>query len=138
MAYRLGGPVFLRQSKGSFLLEVLLTVSILSVSLTVIVQSFFSSLRAAVYVSDYSTAMILLENKMNDLRQEGFIESPAKESGVFPSPFERFSYHLEAENVNNDMIAGGLNEVKVNVSWLSGKKRNAVSVTTYFLNSVQE
>ena len=53
--------------RGSILLEALLSVLIISVSITTIIQSMVSSLRATVFSVDYSKATLLMENKMNDL-----------------------------------------------------------------------
>ena len=61
------------QKRGSFLVEVLLTVVILSVSLTIIIQSLVSSLRAISYSANYSSAILSAENKMFELLQQAHL-----------------------------------------------------------------
>jgi len=95
-----------RNNKGLFLVEVLLTVALLSVGLTFIIRSYVSGLRASVYTTDYSMATILLENKMSDLIQRGFIEDGLREEQYFEKPYEKFKYELEVQNVEDNGGAG--------------------------------
>ena len=120
--------------KGSLLIEALLAITILSIGLTMIIQSYLSGFRAALYTQDYSTAAILLENKMVNLMQVGFIGESVDEEGVFPEPYGKFRYRLETRNAKNEVGTGSLNEVLLRVSWASGKRNNAMSLATYLFN----
>jgi len=122
---------FLRNSRGSFLIEILLSISILAVGLTIIISSFLSGLRAIVYAKDYSLAMILMENKMSKLMQEGFISASLSEEKTFEAPYERFSYELKTENGPEAAI---FNKIFLRCFWQSGKKTNSISLSTYFYN----
>ena len=64
-----------KNRRGSILLEALLSVVILSVSMTVIIQSMTSSLRAMEYSANYTMAIVLLENKIIDLILQNSVES---------------------------------------------------------------
>lgn len=56
------------KERGSMLLEALLSTIILSASITIIIYSMISSLRASKYTADHSVALILTDNKINNLR----------------------------------------------------------------------
>lgn len=120
--------------KGTLLLEVLLTVSIMAVGLTAIIYSYLSSFRACAYTADYSLAAILLESKMNDLLYRRFIEDSRSEDGIFPDPYQRFRYHLSTRNLNQDGKLGDLNEATLGIAWDSGRRKNNIVLTTYLFN----
>ena len=118
-------------NRGSFLVEILLAVSILAVGLTIIIYSFVSGLRAVVYTKYYSLAMILMENKMSELMQEGSIPASLSEEKTFEPPYERFSYELKTESGPEAAI---FNKVFLRCFWQSGKKTSSISLATYFYN----
>lgn len=117
--------------RGSLLVEALVTLVIMAVGLTVIIQSFLSSFRASTQVEGYSLACILLEDKMNDLLQIGFIAGDAQEEGSFPEPYENFRYRIKTENIREGDQEGLLNRVNLEVLWASGKRNRSVQVVTY-------
>ena len=123
--------------RGSLLIEALLAISILSIALTLIVNSFLSSFRASVYAKDYTLATILLENKLCELKEKGFIADGVHEEENFAQPHEKFRYHLESKNVNNDDQRGVFNEVKLSVTWPSGRRSNNITLVTYLFNLPQ-
>ncbi len=63
------------KDQGSILIEALLSTVILSVSITIIIHSMISSLRAEKYAADYSLALILTDNKVNNLRANKLVFS---------------------------------------------------------------
>lgn len=117
--------------KGSLLVEALLTIVIMAVGLTFIMQSFLSGFRASAQVEDYSLASVLLEDKMNDLLQVGFIASGVEEEGNFPPPYEDFKYRLTSDNIPEGGREGAINRVALEVSWPSGKKGRSLTAVTY-------
>ena len=128
----------IKDSKGSLLLEALLSVVILSVSLTLIIQSMTSSLRASVYGGDYTLAVVLLENKMFELLTEGLPQSHQTET--LELPFSANVYHFSAET---RLMAGQdqeskIKEADVDLAWNSGQRKNKVSLITYFLEHTDE
>ena len=106
---------------------------ILAVSLTLIIQSITSALRSTVYSADYTVAINLMENKMFELIQRGFIESDRNEEDDFPEPFSRFHYSLETKPLSGEEKA--LDEVMLKVSWSSGIKKNNILLRTYLFNA---
>ncbi len=125
---------FFSQKKGAVIIEVLLAITIMSVGLTFIIQSFVSSLRANIYTSGYSTAIILLENKMYEYRQSNVIKEDIKEEGIFEKPYDKFRYRIESKKITEEGSRKDLNEMTLRVSWSSGKRENNVSVTTYIFS----
>ncbi len=125
--------IFKFNKKAFLLIEVFLTISILSIALTSIIHSFLSSLRATVYASEYSKAVLLLENKMYELLQRGTIKASIDTEEHFPAPNEKFNYHLKTRKKDDD-AQSSINEVHLSISWLSGKRKNDIALTTYFFN----
>lgn len=126
-------PKFSPQKQGSLLVEALLSVVILSVSLTLIIEGMTTSLRSTVYISDYTTALLLLENKMFDLIQKGYVEANLQEEQEFPSPFERFKSRLITLPLD-DQSGGSINQLKLSLDWTSGRRNNHVSIESYLFN----
>ncbi|MFA5059228.1 MAG: hypothetical protein WC676_01190 [Candidatus Omnitrophota bacterium] len=124
--------------RGSFLLEALLAVSILSVSLTLVIQSLLSTFRATVYSKDYSVAQILLDNKIQEFKQKGIVENNWDEDGRFPEPYEKYSYHIESTSAADGEKLKTVSEVIFNIFWVSGKNQKNITVSTYFFNTLDE
>ena len=126
-----------RYRKGFLLVEVLLTILILSVGLTAVISSYVAAWRATIYSSDYSFATLLLSNTMSNLLQRRFIEAGLNETGVFAEPYEKFGYTLTTHTIADGNETGLLNEVAVTVSWASGAKEKNITATTYLFNIPQ-
>lgn len=118
-----------RKKKGALLLEVLLSVVILSAGLTVMIQAMTSSLRSQVYSTDYTAAVILLENEMFDLLIKGSAASDFSREGTCPPPYEKYRYQIDAR----PSTATGretMSEAAAQVSWTSGRRNNNVTLET--------
>jgi len=115
-------------AKGSVLLEALLSVIILSVCVTMIIQSMFVSIRALDYSSDYTMALIFADNKMNYLRYQ----KSNKHEQIGLNKFDKkYNYLVETKKLGRfDTI----DIVTMNLSWSSGKKVNRVLFQTYLLD----
>ena len=124
--------------KAFLLIEVLLSVTILAVVLVAVIQSLVSGVRATAYTTDYTTALLLAEGKMNDLMQLGSIADALNLQEQFEAPYEKFSYRLETQNQPEAGQPGFLNEVRLKVSWLSGRTTKSVVLTTLLFNEVAE
>lgn len=124
-------------SKGSLLLEALLTVVILSTSLTFIIQGLTASQRAVVYSTDYIMAGMLLENKLFELIQNGSIAAYLSQEEGFPAPYERFQYFLETRPWQGE-DSQNLNEVILTVSWQKGKKKSQIEIHSCLFNLQEE
>lgn len=127
------------RSKGALLIEVILTLSVLSVGLVLIIHSLISSLRAMVYTSGYSLAGLLAEDKMYTLLQEGSIKEGLSDSGDFPEPYGDYHYELKTERIEEDSEQEEFfNEVELKVIWSTGKKEREIIVTTYMTNEKED
>ena len=124
--------------KGLVLLEVLLSVVILSVSLSLIIQSMTAALKATRAMEDYTIALFLAENKLNEfaLMKQGSVDAAQEQE--FSPPFEKYQYLLKIERVQPIVIAPELepsvdkiNEVSLEVSWHSGQAEKKVDLVTY-------
>ncbi|MCK5580303.1 MAG: hypothetical protein KAJ18_03430 [Candidatus Omnitrophica bacterium] len=115
---------------GSLLIEALLAIVIMSVSLTVIIQSMTSSLRATVYSLDYSKAAFLAENKMFDILCVSDEGGAGTREGSFKEPFEKYRYRISSKELP-DTQNDSLREVNLDVSWGIGKKTRELSLKTY-------
>ena len=137
-AWDLGDHMKMRFDKtGSLLLEVLLSVVILSTALTLMIQSLTASLRAIQYGAGYTTALILLDNQMCELLRKKAVKSGLRETkdltGSAGSP-DVYHYSLRAEPW--DAAADKeISQVAATVAWRSGKKDNQIELTT-FLSAV--
>lgn len=121
--------------RGSVLLEALLSVIILSVSLTVIIQAMTSSLRAATFSAQYTQAIILLDNQMSEMMKDGMATAHFHESGRFEAPFDNFEYSYTTKDYKDLLYSGAesipdLNEASMVVSWGSDKKNKKINIHT--------
>ena len=128
-----------RNKNGSLLLESLLAITIVSVSLTFIIQALLSNLRAMARSSSYLTAMVSLENKMDALiykclRHESLNEYLHSDS----AEADFYKYSLEERTLDDEMKPVVFKEVKLTGSWQEGKKENHIFLQTYLLDFVNE
>lgn len=123
---RLKAKKRLKNRSGSFLLEAILSVVILSVSITMIIQAMTASLRAASYSAEYTQALVLADEKIHELLNKRSIVSGYFDEGTFPAFDEKYQYLIESDSVNKDM-----NQVTLKLSWRSGRKNNAIVLDTY-------
>ena len=117
--------------KASLLIEVLLAVMILSVSITVIIQSMTSSARAMGYSSDYAAAAALVENKMQEYILAGAAPS-GDEEGTFDDFGGKYQYSVKVSGTEDD--ASKIKVVEVAVLWNTGAKKDSFRLQSYFLN----
>lgn len=115
-------------SKGSLLIEALLSVVILSISLTLIIRSMTSSLRATIYSLDYAKAGWLADNTMFT-----FLHTPAEveggsKSGEFSPPFEKYGYEMEIKEFSRDGESLPLEVVHLDIFWGRETQQRQVSL----------
>ncbi len=121
----------INNARGSLLIESLVAIMILSVSLTIIVQSLLGSFRAMALNASYSTAGLMLDSQMELLLAKDFLEGHLSSGAdVFSDPDQRFRYTEEEKKIIQDKTTGTLKEVKLSINWQNGRKTNTLSVTT--------
>ncbi len=131
----------MNRNQGFVLLEILLTVVILSGSLVLIIQSMTATLKAARETQNYMTALFLAEDKLNDLIQKKKIPVDLTESKEFPEPNDKYSYILTTKRMDFieipedlDPYVDKINEVNLQLSWLRGQKVKTFHVVTYLFD----
>lgn len=126
-----------KNKKGLLLFEVMLTVIILSVGLTLILHCFSISLNATKTAQYYTTAALLIEDKMWELENEGAIAADLTEEGQFSPPYQEFNWRLQTKDKPAQGQADKINEVKLTVFWQEGKRKGSTVITTYLPNETQ-
>ena len=119
--------------QGIVLLEVLVAVAILGTGLTWVIRSYLSSLRASAATSDYTLAMILAENKMQEIIKDNVSTETMDSDEEFAPPFERFRWQVETQSVEA-ADRPPLEQVRLSLKWQTGTKDNEMVLTTYLLS----
>jgi len=114
--------------KGLLLVEALLAIVILSISLTLIVQSMISSYRATMYQADFTRAVFLLENQISHVLLRDGLTADERLEGQWEPPDHKFTYSVEAKAY--DPGETSLHTISAWVDWSSGRKTNRVGLTT--------
>jgi len=121
------------ERRGSFLIEVLLTIVILSVGLTLIVQSMISGARAMARNSQYTAALLLAENKIFEFLNDAPGET-ARQEGQFPEPFSQYAYLLDIPEAGQREKGLKIREVDLKVGWGVRGGQKSISLATYFIS----
>lgn len=124
--------------RGSILIEVLLTVVILGIGLTAIIQAMNTSVRAVYHTTGYTTAVLLAENTMFEHLSKGFVRAGFREDKKFSPPYTAYRYRLETRNVSEKASAGKMNEVTLSVLWGSEKKEKKLTLVTYLFDESEK
>lgn len=115
------------KNKGFSLLELIITIAILSAGITVILQAFSFSARVTGLSNDIVKAVFLLEDKLQELdfkEKQGLIrQEPSLNSGVS----DKFQWKNELS------FDPDLNLYKLNftINWQRAKENEEINVKTY-------
>jgi Tfp pilus assembly protein PilV len=109
-------------NKGTFLIEALLAIAIMAVSLTFIIHSVVSALRASTYVSDYTQAQFIGDNIMFDFIKDGLPSSQSKGTNG------KFSYRFQTKTIEE---TAGLNQLHLQILWTQGMQNKKIELMTY-------
>lgn len=128
-------PPRLRDGRSFILVEVLLSVMILSVSLTLMIRAMTLSLTALHSGLGYTPALVVLENQMGELLRQGFAavgvqeERDLSRGGFQTRPCYHYSLTTapwpEAGEDN-----GRVSQVDVTIAWRSGRRENRIALQT--------
>ncbi len=121
--------LILKRKAGFLLVETLLAIVILSVSLTLIIQSLGQSARASSYSADYVPAVIILESKLTDLWSQ---DIDSNDRARFPKLFDKYSYQLSNVEVSTEN-QGKISQADLSVEWPVGPARKKINIQTYLL-----
>jgi general secretion pathway protein I len=118
------------KDEGFTLIEVIIAIVILSISFVMMMQLFSGGLRAAWTSCDYSRAIVLAKDKMEELS-----DNPVQDSGDFE---DGFKWESEVDSYReNEETALNLLRLKVKVSWQGGVDRQR-SVELVSLKAVMD
>lgn len=112
-------------SKGFLLLEIIISVSILSFGILLILNSFLMPIRAAELSMDYFRAGLLVEEKMAELYNSGVKDGATR--GGFSGFDGRFFWELDAGYLEGHFCR----EINLKVYWRNKDKEEDLSVSTY-------
>lgn len=115
----------LKKNSGFLLIEVLVSVVVITVGLIYIVHSFSVSTRAIGTSRDYIKALTLLEEKLWELEAAGEVEEGEDED--YFGDERVFAWELEAETEDEPPV----NKTRLTVLWPERKRKQKISVTTY-------
>lgn len=113
------------KSKGFLLLEIMVSVSILSFGVLLILNSFVRPIRAMELSMDYFRAGLLVEEKMSELYNSGVKNGIMK--GEFSGFDSRFFWALDI----SDLEGGFYREINLKVYWRNKDKEEDLFVSTY-------
>jgi len=125
-----------KKRKGSLLLEALLSIVILSVSITLIIQAMTASLRAMRVISEYGEGLVLLENKMTEVIKGYMLGENLNIAETSISSDEKYQYTFEIDPRDEEGL-GDLDAVNLNISWKTGRKESNVTLETYLIRPEQ-
>ncbi len=121
----------IRNGRGSVLIEILLSVVILSTSLTFIIRAMGSSAMALEYGARYTLGLINLENQTSDILRRGFIAPGVHEEKELTET--KPSYHYSLTTTPWQETREGvspISQVDIKIVWRSGKREDQVTVQT--------
>ena len=130
--------MIIKKNKAFLLIEVLITVLIVSASIIFINHAFTSSLKATALSNDYLNAVLLMEDKMFDIELHSFIEQRGSFSGeeefatntfywqqvTLPLEEEDFEDEYEEENLN-------LQRLELSLKWKRRNVERSIGLLTY-------
>ena len=115
-----------KRKKGFTLLEVMLALSIISVSLVGLIRAYVLIDRSEVNSTKYVQALYLQELKLHDIVQEKNL-SRLKAEGVFEPPFEQFQWKMS----QGSQTRNGFRDVHLTIFWTAYNQTKEISISTY-------
>ena len=114
--------------KGFTLIEIVVTLAILSLALPTLLRSFTEAAKGQALAENRTTALYLLKFQMATIEAEGYPDI-GEESGEFGED-SRFRWHSDVQDVESEEIEG-LRLVTVTVTWQERGKERSLSTSTY-------
>ena len=128
-------PLLRKSKKGSLLLEVLLSIILLSTGITVIIQAMTSGLRAMAHSAQYTKIANALENEMVGLIFTNLRGDILPDVSRDVQTEKHYTVSSQSELLN-DSHHEHIQDVRLNVSWFSNRKNSQASINTYFIEGL--
>ncbi len=119
----------IKKRLGFLLLEVLASITLISVGLAYISRSFSTSTRAIETATRFLESVSLVEEKMWELEAKGVVDK-GKSDGRFKQD-KAYKWEVEAKGLEEEVP---INRVVLKVEWEGPQRRQRVSVETYLWN----
>ena len=113
---------------GFTLVEILVTLTVLSLALPALMYSFRDAARGQAVSENQTTALHLLKLRMAEIELQGYPDI-GDADGEFGEN-SRYSWRSEVQDVESDEIVG-LRRVTVAVTWQEQGKEKSISMNTY-------
>lgn len=113
---------------GFTLVEILVTLAILSAVLPALLQVFSSTARNQALSDNQTTALYLIKFRMEDIEVNGYPDV-GEESGEFGEN-SRYQWQSIVEDVQSEEVQG-VRRIQVTVSWQHLGKERSMSMHTY-------
>lgn len=112
------------------LLEAILTVVIVSISLTFIVQSLLTNFRTGVRFQETVRSLIVMENRLGLLYVTNASQDQLDASQqALDKPYDKFTVSAWSDAINDH-----LKKVRLKLNWPSGHTQGHLDVTTVIYN----
>jgi len=144
-----GNSIMKRPQAAFTLVEIIVSISILSIGLVVILQWFGHSLNILRVSENYLKASLMLETKMAEMEIK-FREGKSKlwAGGIEEFEDSNISFMLNTTGTpieckkeldsGGELVYEGLYKVKASLSWKEGKREGKIPLTTYLINHKDE
>ncbi|MEA3560865.1 MAG: type II secretion system protein [Candidatus Omnitrophota bacterium] len=144
-AGRTGRPADRQTKQGFTLVEIMVSMAILSIGLVLILQGFAQSLNILRIAEDNLKATLLAENKMAEAGMSAKEEWDVFEEGLkekFKFENMKCEWKIQVSPVEWEMeetpeAYEDLNEIKASLSWKEGKRKGKVPLMTYMRKPVE-
>ena len=124
------------RQRGSFLLEALLAVLILSVGLVGLIRGLLISLNAAKEMEAYSRAILIADNTLLEVIRLNGVKITAPVQVDLQS--DQFKAQIDLVESDNIFVPGILREARVMTKWPGALKDKELHVTTLVFGSPDE
>lgn len=115
-----------QKDKGFLLLEIMVSISILSIGVVLVLSSFMEPIKVMELSRNYFKAGILLEKKLLELYNNGIEEGVSM--GEFSDFDNKFSWCLDVVRLEDD---SSCREIKLKVLWRERGREKDLSISTY-------
>ena len=119
---------FVTGNAGFTLVEILVTLSVLSIALPALMYSFRNAAQGQAVSENRTTALYLLKFRMAEIALAGYPDI-GEESGEFGDN-SRFRWRSKVQDVVSDEIEN-LRLITVNLTWQERGREESISVNTY-------
>ena len=120
---------------GFTLVEILVTLTVLSFALPSLIYSFKYAARRQAVSENQTTALHLLKFRMAEIELNGYPE-PGDDEGEFGTN-SRYRWHSNIQDMESEQIQG-LRLVNVTVTWQEQGREKSISMHTYMVDQQTE